>query len=78
MTCESDSGIARRRTAQAERSVSRGAKERIEREYEAAQLACEEADRRVRQLNDELSDAASAAKSAHARLRRAERARSQS
>ena len=62
----------RRRNA---RLVARQSQNRLDAELKAAQLACEEADRRIRQLNDELSDAMSAAKVAHARLRRAERAR---
>jgi chromosome segregation ATPase len=46
-----------------------------DREYQAAQADLEEAERRVRQINDELSDAWTAVKSARARLRRAARNR---
>ena len=47
---------------------------KAQREYDAALAAHEEAQLRVRQLNDELSDASSALKDSHARLRRAARA----
>lgn len=48
-----------------------------DREYKAAQVALEEAERRVRQINDELADAWTAVKTARMRLRRTERNRTE-